>query len=685
MSATGGKPRLLVTASTLPRWRGDAEPRFVLDLALALQGAFDITILAPLSPGAAPEEMVEGVRIVRYRYAPLRRLETLAAPGAILPNIKSAPWRALLVPFLIASLGGAMARLLRRERFDLVHCHWLAPQGLAYALIRLFMRCPPALLTCHGGDAFTLNAPPFRLLKKTTIASMAGATAVSPEAVRYLSELHPGCRATMAPMGVDLERFSSRRLERPRTGGLPTILFVGRLAEKKGLPVLIAALRRSGVRAQFSIVGDGPLRGALERECADLISAGRVVFTGAISHEDLPAEFARADLFCAPFVVAADGDREGMPTVLLEAAASGVPILASNVGGCRELIVNGETGWLTPPGDVDALAAALGEALGEPELAARYAAAARRKVQAYAWPRVAARYEAALRSILTPKERPIRAEHHPLFGALIEGDSWFPSPAHVLRRRAVLDALEGLEPGRWLDLGCGAGRWLVDFARLGHDGVGVEPDEASRSLAVGCVGAFEARFDIVQSVDAVPDSAFDYASAIEVIEHLEEPEAALAIWRRKLKPGGLFIATVPAFQSLWGASDEWAGHVQRFEPAAFTNLLAAAGFEVELCRVHGFPAGNAFLAMGAISSRLKMRARDSSDRDAATMASGRDRSIELKLSSLMKSPIGAGALRLGAALQRRFPARGTGLVAIARNRRTAAAPALAVLKASANA
>ncbi|MBM3517029.1 MAG: hypothetical protein FJX56_03920 [Alphaproteobacteria bacterium] len=103
------KPRLLVTAATLPRFAGDPEPRFELDLARALTARFEVTVLAPADPAAALEDMVEDVRILRYRYAPARNLDRLAYPGAIVPRLKRQPLYLALVPFLIAGLRRAVS------------------------------------------------------------------------------------------------------------------------------------------------------------------------------------------------------------------------------------------------------------------------------------------------------------------------------------------------------------------------------------------------------------------------------------------------------------------------------------------------------------------------------------------------------------------------------------------------
>lgn len=259
------------------------------------------------------------------------------------------------------------------------------------------------------------------------------------------------------------------------------------------------------------------------------------------------------------------------------------------------------------------------------------------------------------------------AEFDPLFGALRGGSGWFPSPAHTLRRAAILGLVSGLEPGRLIDMGCGAGRWLVDWDRLGHHGTGVEPDPGARALAADCAAAFGAAFEVAEAPPDAP-GGFDHLSAIEVLEHLEDPLGALVAWRALLRPGGTLIASVPAFRRLWGASDVWAGHVQRFEPEAFAALVGQAGFRVEVTRLYGYPLGNLTRLAGNLASRLKRRRRSGAENERlqATLASGRDRSVERRLAPLLRSWLARGVLRAGIAAQARFPSRGIGVIVVAR-------------------
>lgn len=250
----------------------------------------------------------------------------------------------------------------------------------------------------------------------------------------------------------------------------------------------------------------------------------------------------------------------------------------------------------------------------------------------------------------------------PLLGATAD-DGWFPSPAHILRRAAILEMFAQFPPGRLVEMGCGAGRLLVDWHRLGHSGKAVEPDAAARQMASAMARRFSTGFTVNESADA---EQFDYLVSTEVLEHLDDPEAVLRDWLRSLKPGGIALITVPAFRRYWGASDEWAGHVQRFEPEEFCQLLNNAGLQIIRSQLFGFPIGNWLRVLGNVTSAWRMRNRASDlDRQSATFASGRDRTVERRIAPLMRSAPMRTLLRLAIATQSRFN-RGHGLIVVAR-------------------
>ena len=353
------KKKLLVTASTFPRWKGDTEPRFVLDLSQAMREQFDITVLAPAAPGARDQEEMDGLHVERYHYFPIHRWETLCYPGAIVPRIKEKKVRVLLVPFLFMALWWNL--LKRRKQFDLVHAHWLIPQGIVQSFFSV-----PYLVTGHGGDVTSLNQGFLKAWKRRCLRKASAVTAVSPQLKTVMQAICPGKPVEILPMGCNTRGFSPQKRKENffDQKNQKVILFVGRLAEKKGTTYLIDAMAQ--VDAQLVIVGDGPLREMLEAQAKPY--GEKIRFLGAKTHQQLAEIYASADIFAAPSVQAKDGDAEGFGLVFLEAMASGLPVVASQSGGIPYLIHHGENGLLVPPGDSGKLAEALNRLLCDGEL-----------------------------------------------------------------------------------------------------------------------------------------------------------------------------------------------------------------------------------------------------------------------------------------------------------------------------
>lgn len=391
-----------MTTSTLPRFEEDPEPRFVIDLARALADRFDVTILAPSFQGAEARATLLGVEVVRYRYAPFKAWERLAYPGGIMPRLKASPLNWLLVPGLVVGQSIALRRLLQQEKFDLIHAHWVLPQGLIAATLPRRVR-PPLVATSHGGDVFTLGRGPLRGLVRYVLRRASATTVVSAELLaeckKILAPVHSTSRIHHIPMGVDSEHFAqaaknaSRPVDMPAQG--PVILFVGRLAPKKGVDILLDALAAPGVdlsMAQMVIIGDGPSRAAWQAQAKSLNLAHRVHFLGARHHQSLPAYLASADIIALPSVHTRDGDKDGLPVTLMEAAACSLVAVASELGGIPEFIEDGYNGVLVPPADSLALASALAQLLSNPALRRSYAEAALATAREYDWSMIAARY-----------------------------------------------------------------------------------------------------------------------------------------------------------------------------------------------------------------------------------------------------------------------------------------------------
>jgi len=382
------KPSVLVLASTYPRWESDPEPGFVHQLCSRLTDRFTVIALVPDAPGADPSGLLDGVHVVRYRYAP-RRLQTLVNNGGIVANVQRHRWKWLLLPGFVLGQWLAARRILRRQRIDVVHAHWLVPQGLIASWLHR-----PYLVTSHGGDLFGLRHRLFAALKRKVAGSAAAMTVVS-RAMRDEATAQGILAPTVSvvPMGVDLrDRFTPGSSPRSRD----ELLFVGRLVAKKGLRFLLQAMpliaaRRPSVR--LTIVGFGPEEPALRKQADELGLADHVVFEGAAPQNRLPALYRRASLFVAPFVRDSSGDQEGLPVALMEAVGCGCPVVAGEVQGLADLL-----GELTPevcvdPTDPAALAGAVLASLEHPEQAQARAGVIRASaIASIDWEAVAARY-----------------------------------------------------------------------------------------------------------------------------------------------------------------------------------------------------------------------------------------------------------------------------------------------------
>ena len=341
------KKRILVTASTFPRWKGDTEPRFILDLSESLSEYYDITVLVPAAPGALDRERMGNVEVIRYHYFPIHKWETLCYPGAIVPRIKEKKIRILLVPFLFLSLYWQL--LKRIKDYDLVHAHWLIPQGIVQSFFK-----KKYIVTGHGGDVTSLNVSVLKKLKERCLKKAGYVTVVSGFLKDEVEAICKVKQMAVEPMGCNTAEFSLNYRKENYFGqnGKKVVLFVGRLAEKKGVSYLIEAMKQ--IDALLVVVGKGTLEQELKKQAEPL--GEKVVFLGPKTHEELKTIYASADVFAAPSVTAKDGDKEGFGLVMLEAMASGLPVAAFDSGGISELIRHGENGLLCPERDVDKLA-----------------------------------------------------------------------------------------------------------------------------------------------------------------------------------------------------------------------------------------------------------------------------------------------------------------------------------------
>lgn len=389
-----GLPRVLVLTSTFPARTDDGTPAFVADLANELGQDFHVRILAPAVPGgAAREQLSARVDVVRYRYFP-RRWEDLA-DGAILENVRSRRSRLLQVPFLLLGLARAIRRETKLLRPDLIHAHWIIPQGIVAHRVA---RATPMVVTTLGGDLYALNSPFARRLKRSVLSHAAAVTVMNAEMRDKAVELGAEPATTIVlPMGAKLSRFSPRDAPAARPDEPLRLLAVGRLVEKKGFDVLLQALASMETAYTLEIVGDGP-----ERERLETAARGMPVhFSGQLGRDDLAARYRTADIAVFPSRRAASGDQDGLPVAMLEAMGSGCAVIASDLPGLNEAIQDGLSGMLVPEADAAALTRALTTLASDPAQRRRLSEAAQRRALEYAVPAIGARYRDLFQGIIS--------------------------------------------------------------------------------------------------------------------------------------------------------------------------------------------------------------------------------------------------------------------------------------------
>jgi glycosyltransferase involved in cell wall biosynthesis len=386
---------LLVLTTTYPRWAGDTLPAFVHELCKRLAVNRRVIVLAPHCKGAATREVLDGVEVRRFRYAP-ERFERLCYGAGMLGELRQSRWLKLLLPVLLGAFMLNALGLVWRHNIRWLHAHWLLPQGLIAAMVCRLSRAQ-FIVTAHGADVFALTDRVALGLKRWVGAQAVVVAGVSTHVLQTVCAQGLRGRHTIcAPMGVDVEQRFRLRDAAPDAGGA---LFVGRLVEKKGLMVLLNAY--AALPAQFqarglTVVGDGPERAAGERFVAER-ALPNVRWLGAKEPAAIPAFLRDAAVFVAPFQRSRDGDEEGLGLVVAEAMACGVPVIVSDMAATQDLAIPGETALVVPQGDDGALSAAIESSYTNPADAADRAQRARLHVDRhFSWERCAERYQQVL-------------------------------------------------------------------------------------------------------------------------------------------------------------------------------------------------------------------------------------------------------------------------------------------------
>ena len=400
--------KALVIGSVYPRFQEDAEvPWLRTSVAHLKKAGIEIQVLAPAYKGLKSHD-IDGTHVNRFRYAPAN-WEILTHEEGAPSKMASKPWLQLLaIPYIINGFFQCI-RICRKWRPDVIHAHWPFPHAyIALGAAKLFRI--PLVLNFHGAELLLIRKKKwvkpllkFAIGQAQAIFANSSFTAGKIKALRNVD-------VEWSPYGTTLETNKDEsnaschpernvvKSKDPVTivphpvNGKFKILFVGRHIERKGICYLIEAAKYlPRDKFEIRIVGVGDLTEQLKQQAALLderqktkderTQSASIIFTGKLSPEDLANEYKTANVFVLPAIVDHKGDTEGLGVVLIEAMELGLPIVASNVGGIPDVVVDGKSGILVPEKDPVALADAFKRLEADATLIQKLLAGARKRIE----------------------------------------------------------------------------------------------------------------------------------------------------------------------------------------------------------------------------------------------------------------------------------------------------------------
>ncbi|MFB3853314.1 MAG: glycosyltransferase family 4 protein [Vicinamibacterales bacterium] len=413
-SAAGGtavdarREILVILTTSFPRFEGDTVGTFMEPIArhLAARG-HDVHVVLPFHTKLERRGREGCLTFHPFRYAPARSLNVFGYAEGLRADVRLRGAALLAAPLALVSGWAATRRVARAVGATVVHAHWVIPGGV---IGRLSAGRRPLVISLHGSDVFV--AEKHRTAGLAARYAFAGAgwvTACSDDLRdRAIALGARPDRIETVPYGVDAERFrpdpSLRRRVRQDLGleaDQPLVFTAGRFVRKKGFEYLVeaaAALIPKWPRMVLVIGGGGDLERELEERVVSLGIAAHVRFPGVLEHDQVAGHLAAADVAVVPSVRDDSGNVDGLPNVVMEALASGTPLVTTAAGGIGAVVEHGRTALVVAQRDPAGLACAIDALLGDPARRAELGRAARTDVAAkWTWERVAERFEAAYR------------------------------------------------------------------------------------------------------------------------------------------------------------------------------------------------------------------------------------------------------------------------------------------------
>jgi glycosyltransferase involved in cell wall biosynthesis len=391
---------VVMVTTSYPRFPGDSVGTFMEPIARHVAAlGHEVHVVAPWHPLVQRGREEDGVFFHFFRYAPVGALNVFGYAQGLRADVKVRPAAWAATPLALTAGWFKAMRVASKRRATIMHGHWVVPGGAIAATARPSL---PLVVSLHGSDVFVAERNGVVGEIASRVFRRAGyVTACSADLAMRAERLGASRdRLEVVPYGVDTNRFrpqpSTREALRARAHAgrdQPLIVAAGRLVRKKGFEFLIDALPLITAHQPIvAIAGGGDLEQELRERAALAGVADRVLLLGNLTQDDVGRWFAAADVVVAPSVRDDSGNVDGLPNTVLEALASGTPLVTTAAGGIGSVVEHGRTGLIVPERDADSLARAIAGLLADRAAAARVGGAGRSLVEhRFGWNRVAER------------------------------------------------------------------------------------------------------------------------------------------------------------------------------------------------------------------------------------------------------------------------------------------------------
>ena len=406
---------VVMVTSSYPRFPGDSVGTFMEPIARSVAArGHEVHVVAPWHPLVARAAEEDGVRFHFYKYAPTRSLNVFGYAAAMRADVSLRGAAYVAAPLALAAGWRTARAVARAHRATIMHGHWVVPGGVVAAAAAPAL---PLVVSLHGSDVYVAETVwPARRAANVVFRRAGAVTACSADLRERAVALGaaPG-KVDVVPYGVDSDRFRPNPHVRARlraTLGIathtPLVFSAGRLVKKKGFEYLIEALAAipPDVNVQAAIAGSGDLEAELRQRAEAARIAYRLRFLGNLSQDEIAAWLATADIIAIPSVRDDSGNVDGLPNIVLEAMASGTPLISTPAGGIPSVVRDWRTGVIVPERDSAELAAAILMLARDPDMRIRLGEEARASVVArFGWEIVASRFEDAYARALAMTSR----------------------------------------------------------------------------------------------------------------------------------------------------------------------------------------------------------------------------------------------------------------------------------------